>query len=49
MVLSQVAAIFSSIVTVALVWVLVSNGNTANIIKAFGNAFNGGLQAATGR
>lgn len=44
----QVIGIFSAIVTVALAFVLVSHTQTANIIKAFGDAFSGGLRAATG-
>lgn len=44
----QVIGIFASIVTVAMAFVLVSHTQTAQIITAFGNAFSGGLRAATG-
>lgn len=38
--------ILGSIVTVALVAVLVSSPNLAKIIQAFGNAFSGAINAA---
>lgn len=47
--LGKALSVFTAIVSVAMVWVLVSNGNTAAIIKAWGDAFSGGLKAATGR
>lgn len=48
MALGQVVGIFSAIVTVALLTVLVSSTNTANIIKSFGDAFSGSLKSAMG-
>lgn len=45
----KVIGIFSSIVAVAMAWVIVSNGNTAGIIKAWGDAFAGSVRAAEGR
>lgn len=44
-----VLSIFAAIVGVAMLWVAVSTPNTAGIISSFGNAFAGGLRAATGR
>lgn len=38
-----------AIVGVALVTVIVSNRNTANVVKAVGGAFSGSLKTAMGR
>lgn len=46
--LSQIAAIFSAIVIVAMVAVVVGSPYVASQITAFGNAFSGGLKAAKG-
>lgn len=46
--LGQITNVLASIVTVALVFVIVSNKNTSGIITAGGNAFTGGLRAAMG-
>lgn len=40
--------VFAAIVGVALAFVVVSSPNTANIIKAWGNAFSGSLRASMG-
>lgn len=40
--------IFAAIVGVAMAYVVVSSTNTADIIKAWGSAFSGGLSAAMG-
>lgn len=45
----RVFDIFAAIVGVAMAFVIVSSPNTANIIKAWGTAFSGGLSAAMGR
>ena len=37
-----------AIVAVAGAFVVVSSGNTANIVKAFGDSFSGGLRASMG-
>lgn len=47
--LDKVFAIAGSIVTVALVWVVVSNANSANVIGSFGNAFATAVKSASGR
>jgi len=47
--LGRVFDIAAAIVTVALVTVLVTSGNTANVITAFGNTFAGSLKAAMGK
>lgn len=39
----------ASIVTVALVFVIVSNPGSARVIEAIGSAFSGSLRAAMGR
>lgn len=44
----RVFDIFAAIVSVALAFVLVSNTNTAAIIKAWGDAFSGSVRAAIG-
>jgi hypothetical protein len=38
-----------AIVTLAIVTVIFTSPQTANVIKATGNAFSGSLRAATGR
>ena len=45
----RIIDIFLAIVTVAGAMVVVTSPNTAGIISAFGNAFTGGLNAATGK
>ncbi len=47
--IGKVLDLFGAIVGVALAWVVVSSKQTAAIIKAFGQAFTGGLRAATGQ
>jgi hypothetical protein len=44
----RIIDVFASIVTVAMVFVLVSHTQTAAIITAWGNAFAGSLSAAMG-
>lgn len=46
--LGRVFDIAGAIVTVALVTVLVTKGNTANVITAFGSVFASSLKAAEG-
>lgn len=41
--------VLGAIVTVALVTTIVSRPNSANVIKAMGNAFSGTLRAAQGK
>jgi hypothetical protein len=41
--------VMGSIVTVAMVTVVVSNPGTAGVIRAFGEAFSGSLRAAMGK
>lgn len=45
----RIIDIFMAIVAVAGAMVVVTSKYTAGIISAFGNAFTGGLKAATGR
>lgn len=45
----KVFDIAASIVVVALVFVIVSNKDSASVIAAIGNAFSGSLRAAMGR
>jgi len=45
----RVFDIFAAIVTVALASVVVTSTQTAGIIKAWGDAFSGGIKAATGK
>ncbi len=47
--LSAILDIFAALVTVAMVYVLVSNKGTAQIITAWGQAFSTSVKAATGR
>lgn len=47
--LDRIFNIFGAIVTVALVFVLVSNRNTAAVIRSVGEAFSSSLRAAMGR
>lgn len=47
--LDRIANIFGSIVTVALVTVVVSAPNTSQVIGALGNAFSNSLKAAMGQ
>lgn len=49
MALGKIVDIVLAIVAVAGVTVAVSSTQTANIIKAFGGAFTGSLQAAMGQ
>lgn len=41
--------VLGAIVTVALVTTVVSNQNSAAVIKAFGDAFSGSIRAAQGK
>lgn len=41
--------VLGAIVTVALVTAVVSRPNSANVIRAMGNAFSGSIRAALGR
>jgi hypothetical protein len=47
--LDKLFAIAGSIVAVALVFTIVSNQNSANVIKSIGSAFSGSIAAAEGR
>lgn len=47
--LDKVFDVASSIVVVALVFVIVSNPGSANVISAIGSAFSGSLRASMGR
>jgi hypothetical protein len=47
--LDKVFDVAASIVTVALVFVIVSNSGSANVISAIGNAFSASLRAAMGK
>jgi len=47
--LDRIFDVAASIVTVALVFVIVSNPGSANVINAIGSAFSGSLRAAMGR
>jgi len=47
--LDRVFNIGAAIVTVALVYTLVSHSETAKIIQSFGSAFSGAIKSATGR
>lgn len=49
MAFGKIVDIFAAIVGVAMAFVIVSSPNTANIIKAWGDAFSGSLSAAQGR
>lgn len=49
MALDKVFNVASAIVTVALVFVIVSNPNSARVIESIGSAFSGSLRAAMGR
>lgn len=42
-------SVASAIVTVAMVTVVVSHPQSANIIRAVGNAFSGSIRAAMGK
>lgn len=46
---SQIVAIFASIVVVAGVVAVVANPNTSKIIQAIGSTFSGALRAALGK
>jgi len=46
--LDKIFDVAGAIVTVALVYVIVSNGNSAKVITAIGSAFSGSLRAAEG-
>lgn len=41
--------VLGAIVTVAMVTTIVSRSNSANVIRAFGEAFSGSLRAALGK
>lgn len=41
--------VLGAIVTVALVATVVQSPNSANVIKAFGDAFSGSIKAAQGK
>lgn len=45
----QITDVMGAIVTVALVTTIVSRPESANIIRAFGDAFSGSIRAAMGR
>jgi hypothetical protein len=45
----RVFDIFASIVTLGVCFVVVSSPNTAQIIKAWGDAFSGSMRAAMGK
>lgn len=47
--LERIASVAASIVTLAMVTVIVTSPRTASIIKATGAAFAGTLRAASGR
>lgn len=47
--LDKVFDVAASIVVVALVFVIVSNSGSANVISAVGTAFSGSLRAAMGK
>lgn len=47
--LDKVSNIFGAIVTVALVTTVVSRTSSAQVIRAFGDAFSGSLRAAQGK
>lgn len=47
--LDKVFDVAAAIVTVALVFVIVSNAQSSNVITAIGNAFSGSLRAAMGK
>lgn len=45
----KIANIFGSIVTVAMVTVIVSSPNTAKIIRETGSSFSGAVRSAMGK
>lgn len=45
----KIFSLLGAIVTVALVATIVRNTQSANVIRAFGDAFSGSLRAAQGR
>jgi len=47
--LDRLFGVASALVTVALVTTIVSHKESAGIVKAIGNAFNGSLLAAQGK
>ena len=47
--MNQIFDVMGAIVTVALVFVVVSNANSAAVINAMGNAFSHSIAAAQGR
>lgn len=47
--LDKAFSILGAIVTLATVTVVVSNSESAQVIRAFGDAFSGSLRAAMGR
>jgi len=49
MVVGRIVDIIAAIVAVAGLTVAVSSPNTATLIKSFGSAFSGSLQAAMGQ
>lgn len=48
-IVNQIFDVAGAIVTVALVFVVVSNGNSAAVINAIGNSFAHSIAAAQGR
>lgn len=46
---SGIVGVLSAIVTVALVTTIVSNRDSAKVIKALGDGFSGALRAAQGK
>jgi hypothetical protein len=49
MTIDKVLSIGAAIVTVAMVTTIVSNANSAAVIRAVGDAFSGSLRAAMGK
>ena len=47
--LDRVFTVAGAIVTLATVTTIVSNSNSAAVIRAFGDAFSGSIRAAMGR
>lgn len=47
--MDKIFDVAGAIVTVALVFTVVSNANSANVINAIGNAFSHSIAAAQGR
>lgn len=47
--LDKLFNLLGSIVTVAIITTIVTNRNSAEVIRAFGGAFSGSIRAAQGR